>query len=203
MATEIVGGAALAPPTAIGTGEATACVNSRRSSRRRSILVGLFFVPLALMFVVLALVDEREPRRRPRLEPRELPELLHEPDLRPDALQDDADRRRGHDRLSGRRVRRRLLPGPLRLAAVGADRPPRHHRPVLDELPAARLLMAGDPGRARRAEPGPRGRSGSSTSRRCCSSTTTSGRSSSSCTCTSRSRPSSCTPPSSGSISPS
>ena len=42
-------------------------------------------------------------------------------------------------------VRGRVLPGPLHLTPLGAPRPPRHHRPVLVELPAAGLLVAGDP----------------------------------------------------------
>ena len=75
------------------------------------------------------------------------------------------------------------------------------HRPVLDELPAARVLVAGDPRRARRAQPGARRARASCASRRCCSSTTTSGRSSCSSTCTSRSRRWSCTRRSSGSTS--
>ena len=144
----------------------------RRSARRRGarpastpapfvpagvVLVGLFLVPLALMFVVLVLVDERESRRRPDLDPRELRELLHEPDLRPDALKTLLIGAAVTVDLPGDRVRRRLLPGPLRLATVGADRAAGRHRPVLDELPAARLLVAGDPRRARRPQPGPHG----------------------------------------------
>ena len=86
--------------------------------------------------------------------------------------------------LPCRGARRGLLPRPLRLATMGAPRPARHHRALLDELPAARLLVAGDPRRAGAlnqvlmslgviAEPS-----------RVCSSTTTSASSSSWCTST-------------------
>ena len=73
MATEIVGGAALAPPTAVGAraGGQTAAARAVPAGRR-SILVGLFFVPLGADVRLLVLVDGREPRRRPDLEPREL-----------------------------------------------------------------------------------------------------------------------------------
>ncbi|HET9758075.1 MAG TPA: hypothetical protein VFP66_16360, partial [Candidatus Limnocylindrales bacterium] len=51
MATEIVGGAALAPPTAIGGGRGARLRQLAPFLPATIILVGLFFVPLALMFV--------------------------------------------------------------------------------------------------------------------------------------------------------
>jgi len=51
MATEIVGGAALAPPTAIGGGRGARLRQLVPFLPAAVILVGLFFVPLAMMFV--------------------------------------------------------------------------------------------------------------------------------------------------------
>src|SRR3990170_2643723 len=51
MATETVGGVALAPPTSVGDGRAARLRQLAPFFPAGLILVGLFFVPIALMFV--------------------------------------------------------------------------------------------------------------------------------------------------------
>ena len=115
----------------------------------------LFLAPMAFMRRVQLLAHGRRLQPGPRLEPGQLPQLLHGPDV-PADLPQDHDHGRGRDRGRARNgAPVHLLPGPLRQPPMAAHRPARGHRPVLDELPAARLRVAGDPRRAGRHQPGP------------------------------------------------
>ena len=156
MSVEAVGGV-LAPPTAVAEGRRARLLRLAPFLPAAIILVGFFFAPLALMVVFSFWQTNERLDIVHDLEPRELRELLQQSRVRPNAGQDDRHRHPRHGDLPGHGFRDRVLPRSLRLAALGAFRPDRDHRAVLDELPAAGLFMAGDPRRARRAEPGPDG----------------------------------------------
>ena len=133
---------------------------------RRSWLKGsaLLLPPLA-WFVLVYLAGARRAARfgildgrpvhdasRQALEPRQLPHHPGRPDLPPDRLPHDRHRLRRHGHRRGARVPARLLHGPRREAAH-AHAPVRLRAdPAVGELPRARLRLAADPRRGRRAQ---------------------------------------------------